>query len=410
MSEFVCQCPAAGQCTLHNIVKGKREHSICQGGPDIKPSIRKQYLEGWGSPEPITIPMGPRAVPLPAQARVGGVGTELTKLVGWFKTPGCGCEQHANLMDINGINWCAANIDTIVVWISDAASKMGVLGYTLDRVPGFDITTKGLVLLAIANAKLADHRRQQDVSKPSDPYTPIPGPVPTVRNLAYHLWPRTEGGNWLKAIEQIKRRIELFNGVRSISVVTDSTTATLQQVQAEFAGVRVDNWLTFPNSPDRREGVSFVPLLNTLPRDDSVTFWAHGKSTRHHDGSVCVKWAETQYRLLLDHWPTIETALTNFPLAVCFKRYMRFGPTCKYRWHGSGGVYWFRNRDAFAISGWDNLGNWFGCTEAWPGDMFPSTQAFCIGPDDVGDMYQSETWATIQPELDKLFEGRQREN
>ena len=245
--------------------------------------------------------------------------------------------------------------------------------------------------------------------KPDEPMTPINATISDKRNLLYHLWPSKHSENWKTAIEQLLRRIDLFNGVRSISVVTDEGTVSVEDVQAEFRGVRVDNWLTFPNNPKLREGVSFLPLMATLPRDDSVTFLGHGKSVRHHVGSICVDWAETQYQLVLDDWESVRTALELFPIVGAFKRYGAFGAKCRFRWHYSGGVYWFRQADVFSRNGWQNqIAQWFGATESWPGGVFPQSQAYCVGPDNVGDLYHQSAWDAIKPELDSLFRVREK--
>ena len=77
-----------------------------------------------------------------------GVGTELKKLlskIGIKATPNCSCNKRAALMDTNGIEWCENNIDTIVGWLREEASKR--------KLPFVDIAGKILVKRAISNAK-----------------------------------------------------------------------------------------------------------------------------------------------------------------------------------------------------------------------------------------------------------------
>jgi glycosyltransferase involved in cell wall biosynthesis len=55
-----------------------------------------------------------------------GAGTELKKFLsrlGINSTPTCSCNHKANMMDIMGIDWCAGNVDKIVGWLEEEATK-----------------------------------------------------------------------------------------------------------------------------------------------------------------------------------------------------------------------------------------------------------------------------------------------
>ena len=55
-----------------------------------------------------------------------GVGTELKRILqAMLITPasGCGCDNQALLMNAEGPDWCEENIDTIVGWMKENASK-----------------------------------------------------------------------------------------------------------------------------------------------------------------------------------------------------------------------------------------------------------------------------------------------
>jgi hypothetical protein len=82
------------------------------------------------------------------QTPISGVGTELKKLLGKIgikATPNCSCNKKALLMDTNGIEWCENNIDTIVGWLKEEATKRGL--------PFIDMAGRILVKKAIKNAK-----------------------------------------------------------------------------------------------------------------------------------------------------------------------------------------------------------------------------------------------------------------
>ena len=61
----------------------------------------------------------------PAQpSSTGGPGTELKKRLRWLgivPTPNCSCNARAALMDANGPDWCAANMETIIGWLAEEA-------------------------------------------------------------------------------------------------------------------------------------------------------------------------------------------------------------------------------------------------------------------------------------------------
>lgn len=82
----------------------------------------------------------------------GGAGTELKKLlanVGITATPDCSCNARAAEMDRQGVEWCEANIDTIVDWLREQATARGL--------PFLDVAGRMLVRRAVRNArKLAD--------------------------------------------------------------------------------------------------------------------------------------------------------------------------------------------------------------------------------------------------------------
>jgi hypothetical protein len=79
-----------------------------------------------------------------------GPGTELKKLlatVGITATPNCSCNARAAEMDRQGCDWCEANIDTVVGWLREEATKRGL--------PFLDAAGRLLVKRAIRNARKA---------------------------------------------------------------------------------------------------------------------------------------------------------------------------------------------------------------------------------------------------------------
>ncbi len=87
-------------------------------------------------------------IPKAAQANKGGAGTELSKLLAKWHIKahaGCKCKSRALEMDRHGIEWCEKNIELIVDWLEEEATKR--------HLPFVRSLGKGLVNKAIRNAK-----------------------------------------------------------------------------------------------------------------------------------------------------------------------------------------------------------------------------------------------------------------
>jgi hypothetical protein len=105
------------------------------------------YLLDASHPE-FPIPSHLVNVGVSAPIQLGGVGTQLKKLLGKFglaAAPGCACNARAAEMDINGIEWCESNVDTIVGWLREQAQARGL--------PFLDVAGRLLIRRAIKNAR-----------------------------------------------------------------------------------------------------------------------------------------------------------------------------------------------------------------------------------------------------------------
>lgn len=82
-----------------------------------------------------------------APAPTGGPGTELKKLLsrlGFATTRKCNCASHAREMDHRGVDWCRANVETIIQWLREEAEKQGL--------PFVSFAARMLILYAIRRA------------------------------------------------------------------------------------------------------------------------------------------------------------------------------------------------------------------------------------------------------------------
>lgn len=77
-----------------------------------------------------------------------GPGTLLSNMIktlGIVMTEGCSCRAHAIQMNIQGNDWCEANLDTIVSWLREEASKR--------KLPFIDTVGKIMVKRAIKKSR-----------------------------------------------------------------------------------------------------------------------------------------------------------------------------------------------------------------------------------------------------------------
>jgi hypothetical protein len=77
-----------------------------------------------------------------------GPGTELKKLLsklGLKPAPNCQCNARILLMNGRGVDWCAANIDIIVGWLREEATRA--------KLPFVEVGARLIVKRAIRNAR-----------------------------------------------------------------------------------------------------------------------------------------------------------------------------------------------------------------------------------------------------------------
>ncbi len=207
---------------------------------------------------------------------------------------------------------------------------------------------------------------------------------PPKHNLIYHIWPRKGNGVWQWNVEQLLRRIELFDGIRSIGVVTDQSSDRLEDVQAAFGNVRIDNWICFPNDPAKSETVTFAKLLATIPADDSVTFRGHAKGVKYDDPHATREWAEMLYEICLDDPAFVDASLTQYPCCGPFvveSDWPRPG-----RWHFSGAFYWFRSSVLKNPTAIQVEENYWGA-ELWPQTVWERSDAGVLFGQTCGRLY-----------------------
>lgn len=92
---------------------------------------------------------------------MAGVGTELSKLLSWFRDRcnGCGneptlprcetCKQRALTLDANGVEWCKDNTELICQWLMESAQDRTNGASSMPVIVG---VTRAIALAAIKRA------------------------------------------------------------------------------------------------------------------------------------------------------------------------------------------------------------------------------------------------------------------
>jgi hypothetical protein len=239
----------------------------------------------------------------------------------------------------------------------------------------------------------------------SIPFTSTPR-----RNLIYHVWP-VRGRMWQWNLEQLKRRIDLFNGRRLIGIVHDGRSEGPEAVRTFLEGHGCE-FVEVPNNSSG-EVATFPMMLRQVASGDvnEVTFYGHAKGVRHEPAvpATVQRWAEVSYRATLDDWLRVRTQLEQFALTGSFRMLGRFrAHQYAGSWHYSGTYYWLRHALVFS-RGCFEVPSFYGGVEAWPGIYFSRDEAGCLLFDDLRQLpYHEEFWRSLGPEVARWEAGLTR--
>lgn len=234
------------------------------------------------------------------------------------------------------------------------------------------------------------------------PFTAMPK-----RNLLYHIWP-VAGAMWQWNLEELLKRIDLFNGRRVMSIVHDDRSVTPDEVQQAVAGHGFE--FVVARNDERGEAINFAEMLRRVSSRDAneISFYGHAKGVKY-DPDVPLpirRWSEVQYQVVLDDWLNIREQLQRFAMTGPFKRYGRFNPHRNLAdWHYSGTYFWMRHSHLFARD-YQSIPQFYGGVETWPGTVFRKEETGCVFIDDLGPSrshhpYYPEFWRSAEPALQR---------
>lgn len=242
--------------------------------------------------------------------------------------------------------------------------------------------------------------------------------VDPVRNLMMYIYPIAQHEVWRWNVDQIRKRMHLFNGKRIVAVMTDHATNAVEEVQAAFCGERIDAWVVGQNDPYRWEMQGLPRMMEYVHSCDpnEITFYCHAKGVQgpeHIHGPTFheqprVKWATVMYGACLDDMPFVEKQLATHTFAGAFKRRMVHGePPYRSSWHFAGTFYWFRNARLFALHNWHHFDHqWYGA-ETYPGQLVGWGQAAGLFCDHPPQLYIQEAWTG---QVDAMWERWKQEH
>jgi len=223
---------------------------------------------------------------------------------------------------------------------------------------------------------------------------PLPFSAMPRRNLIYHVWP-VRDSLWRWNIDQLLKRIDIFNGRRIVGIVHDSRSDPPEEVMKALDGHGCE-FVVHPNA-DTGEAITFPEMLERVASDDpnEITFYGHAKGVKYGSkaSSSVRQWTEALYMTALDDWLSVVHQLQQFGMTGAFKMRGRFRShrQCS-DWHYSGTFFWFRHARVFNRS-WHVVPQFYCGVEAWPGTLFRAEETGCLFLDGLTDLpYLANFW------------------
>lgn len=221
------------------------------------------------------------------------------------------------------------------------------------------------------------------------PFTAMPR-----RNLIYHIWP-VRGSMWTWNLDQLKSRLDLFNGHRILGIVQDDRSEPPERVQ-EYLAEHGFEFVIVKND-ERGEAITFPLMMQRVASEDpnEITLYAHAKGVKYEPNIPLPvrRWAEVQYRVTLDNWLTVRDQLQRFAMTGPFKMLGRFRAHRHLAdWHYSGTYFWLRNSHVFSRN-YVDVPQFYGGVETWPGTIFQKEETACLFMENLRQLpYHEQFW------------------
>jgi hypothetical protein len=236
-------------------------------------------------------------------------------------------------------------------------------------------------LKKLSNLNLSESQTEKHPQPGSDfwSFTAMPR-----RNLIYHIYP-VQGSMWIWNLDQLKRRLDLFNGDRILGIVYDDRSVAPERVQEYLEGHGFE--FIIEKNNERGEAITFPLMMQKIASNhpDEITFYGHAKGVKYEPNvpSTVRRWSEVQYRVALDDWLTVREQLERFAMTGPFKMLGRFHSHRHLAdWHYSGTYFWMRNAHVFSRN-YTNVPQFYGGVETYPGTIFSKEETTCLFMDNL---------------------------
>jgi hypothetical protein len=243
-----------------------------------------------------------------------------------------------------------------------------------------------------------------------EPASPLPFAGMPLRNLLYHVWP-VRGSLWTWNVEQLKRRIDLFNGRRIVGIVSDEKADPPEAVMAALEGHGCE-FVVHPNH-GTGEVVTFPDMLRRVASldPDEVTLYCHAKGVKYGAKVTAPvrQWVDFLYRLALDDWPTVWRHLQDYAVTGSLRIVGRFQAHQNLTsWHYGGTFFWFRHARAFSRPVFE-IPPFYGGVEVWPALHFAREETGCMLLDGLTKPpYNAEFWSRVGGPALRKWEARRK--
>ncbi len=226
-----------------------------------------------------------------------------------------------------------------------------------------------------------------------------PRPIPTVRNCIYHVYASTRNDLWERNVNQLLKRIALFNGRRVVAIAYgQDDIVPFDQVAQRFAGQGFEI-LKILNCRELREVASFRSLLESVASLDpeAATFYAHTKANSTNDDPLGAKrWAHLMYDKLLRpevpellaEWSAVGTHKMQWPRGTCFQ-FPSMLQRGQYMFAGT--FFWFRHDRVFAHPQWRDIPHDRYGAEAWLAGFIPPEECHSVWQPPGFDRYPTSS-------------------
>jgi hypothetical protein len=216
------------------------------------------------------------------------------------------------------------------------------------------------------------------------------------KNLIYFIYWSPENGMLEYNLNLIEKYLNLFDGKIIVMV------SGIEGKQLPKRPI-LQNYISVKNDFLNGEKEYFKYGLGLLPKDDSITFYAHAKGVSREVNNALQWWVKLLYKGNLDMMPDLH----NYLFSGCFGKLRTSSHQCPLAFHYSGSFFWFKTKEVLkryegkAIP--DNINTrWF--TENFP--AFISKQKECefrlwSGNERKMNFY-SVNWWNKHPQIKKL--------